>query len=123
MPSSTIMKSALHAYIDAFNGGSAEAVAALYADDAAVEDPVGTPPRQGRAAILDFYRGAIATGAKLTLDSPVRGSHGNSAAMAFTVTVGPITVRVIDVMTFDETGKITSMKAYFAPDDITQSDH
>jgi hypothetical protein len=27
-------------------------------------------------------------------------------------------VRVIDVMTFDEDGKFTSMKAYFAPDDM-----
>ena len=27
------------------------------------------------------------------------------------------------LMTFDDTGRFTSMKAYFAPDDITQSDH
>ena len=123
MPSSTIMKNAMRAYIEAFNSGSAEAVAALYADDATVEDPFGTPVRQGRTAILDFYRGTIATGAKLALDAPVRGSHGNAAAMAFTATIGPVTVRVIDVMTFDEAGRFTSMKAYFAPDDITQSDH
>ena len=32
--------------------------------------------------------------------------------------IGPLTVRVIDVMTFDEDGKFTSMKAYFAPDDM-----
>jgi steroid delta-isomerase len=116
------MKNAMRAYIDAFNSGSAEAVAALYAEDATVEDPVGTPPRHGQAAILDFYRGTIATGAKLALDGPVRGSHGNSAAMAFTARIGPVTVHVIDVMTFDEAGRFTSMKAYFAPDDITQSD-
>ena len=122
MPASTTMKNAMRAYIDAFNSGSAEAVAALYAEDATVEDPVGTPPRHGKAAILDFYRGTIATGAKLALDGPVRGSHGNSAAMAFTARIGPVTVRVIDVMTFDEAGRFTSMKAYFAPDDITQSD-
>src|SRR5262245_5859334 len=123
MPASTTMKNAMRAYIEAFNSGSAEAVAALYADDATVEDPVGTPARHGRTAILEFYRGTIATGAKLALDGPVRGSHGNAAAMAFTATIGPVTVRVIDVMTFDENGRFTSMKAYFAPDDITQSDH
>ncbi len=120
MPSSAVMKAAMQAYIDAFNSGSAEAVAALYADDAVVEDPVGSPPRQGKAAILEFYRGTVATGAKLSLDAPIRGSHANSAAMAFSAKIGPVTVRVIDVMTFDEAGKFTSMKAYFAPDDISQ---
>lgn len=120
MPSSAVMKAAMQAYIDAFNSGSAEGVAALYAEGATVEDPVGTPPKQGRAAILEFYRSSIATGAKLSLDAPIRGSHGDSAAMAFSARIGPVTVRVIDVMTFDEAGRFTSMKAYFAPDDISQ---
>ena len=34
------MKAAMQAYIDGFNRSSAEAVVALYADDATVEDPV-----------------------------------------------------------------------------------
>ncbi|MBS0378871.1 MAG: nuclear transport factor 2 family protein [Proteobacteria bacterium] len=120
MPSQDTMKAAMQAYIDAFNSGSAQAVAALYAEDATVEDPVGSPPKRGRAEILAFYTHSIATGAKLALDAPVRGSHGNAAAMAFNARIGPITVRVIDVMTFDEQGKFTSMKAYFGPGDISQ---
>ena len=118
MPSSNVMKAALQAYIDKFNSGSAEAVAALFADSATIEDPVGSPPKQGKAAILEFYGSSIATGAKLALDAPIRGSHSNAAAMAFSAKIGPMTVRVIDVMTFDEDGKITAMKAYFAPDDM-----
>jgi steroid delta-isomerase len=118
MPSSAVMKAAMQAYIDKFNSGSAEAIAALYADSASVEDPVGSPLKQGKPAILAFYKSSIATGAKLSLDAPIRGSHGNAAAMAFSAKIGPLNVRVIDVMTFDEDGKFTSMKAYFAPDDI-----
>jgi steroid delta-isomerase len=38
--------------------------------------------------------------------------------MAFTARIGPISVRVIDVMTFDESGKFTSMRAYFGPGDL-----
>jgi len=114
------MKAAMQAYIDAFNSGSAAAVVALYADDASVEDPVGSPPKQGKEAIRAFYTDSIATGAKLALDAPIRGSHGNACAMAFSAKIGPMTVRVIDVMTFDEAGRFTSMKAYFAPDDITR---
>jgi len=112
------MKAAMQAYIDRFNSGSAAAVAALFADGAVVEDPVGSPPKNGRQAILEFYQSSIATGAKLALDAPIRGSHADAAAMAFTAKIGPVTVRVIDVMTFDEAGRITSMKAYFGPDDM-----
>jgi steroid delta-isomerase len=118
MPSEEVMKAAMQGYIDTFNGGNAEEVAALYAEDATVEDPVGSPLRRGRAQILAFYTHSIATGAKLSLDAPIRGSHGNAAAMAFSARVGPITVRVIDVMSFDEGGKFTSMKAYFGPGDL-----
>ncbi|NYD50644.1 hypothetical protein BJY14_006627 [Actinomadura luteofluorescens] len=90
MPSQDHMKQALQAYVDTFNAGDATAVCGLYADDAVIEDPVGHPPISGRAAIEEFYSNAIAGGAKLTLDAPIRGSHGDRAAMAFTVDVpGP----------------------------------
>jgi len=120
MPSQETMTAAMQAYIDAFNSGSAEAVVALYAEDATVEDPVGSPVKRGKAEIQAFYTHSIATGAKLALDAPIRGSHANAAAMAFSAHIGPLTVRVIDIMTFDEAGKFTSMKAYFGPGDILQ---
>jgi steroid Delta-isomerase len=120
MPSQETMKAAMQAYLDAFNSGSSAAVLALYAPDATVEDPVGSPLKRGHAEIGAFYSSSIATGAKLSLDAPIRGSHGNSAAMAFSAKIGPLTVRVIDIMTFDEAGRFTSMKAYFGPGDILQ---
>jgi len=120
MPSQEAMKAAMQAYIDAFNSGSVEAVLALYAEGATVEDPVGSPLKRGKAQIQAFYAHSIATGAKLSLDAPIRGSHANSAAMAFSARIGALTVRVIDVMEFDEAGKFTSMKAYFGPSDFIQ---
>jgi steroid delta-isomerase len=114
------MKEKMLAYIDAFNARDAEAVANLYAADASLEDPVGSDPMHGREQILAFYRHAIQTGATLKLAAPVRGSQGNAAAMAFDVTAGGGTmiIRVIDVMTFNENGEFTSMRAYWSPDDI-----
>jgi steroid Delta-isomerase len=120
MPSQETMKAAMQAYIDAFNSGSADNVVALYAPDATVEDPVGSPVKRGHAQIRAFYTHSIATGAKLALDAPIRGSHSNCAAMAFSARIGPLTVRVIDIMSFDEQGKVTSMQAYFGPGDIQQ---
>ncbi len=122
MPSETLMKQAMQAYIDAFNRSDAEGVIALYADDASVEDPVGKELLMGKDKIAAFYRMSIATGARLALAAPIRASHGNSAAMAFDVQLtmpqGKALIRVIDVMSFDEAGKFTSMRAYWGPGDM-----
>ncbi len=121
MPGTDVMKAAMQAYIDRFNAGDLEGVLALYADNASAEDPVGTPLHQGKKALRQFYATAIETGARLELVAPMRGSQGNSAAMAFDVKLklpsGPATVRVIDVMSFGEEGKISSMRAFWGPDD------
>jgi steroid delta-isomerase len=120
MPSQAEMKATLKAYIDHFNAGDAEKLTSLFADDATVEDPVGSPPHKGKAAILAFYQDAMKNGAQLSLSAPVRGSHGNAAAMAFEAKIGNLTVRIIDVMTFNADGKVASMQAYFGPEDFIQ---
>jgi steroid delta-isomerase len=118
------MKQALQAYIDRYNADDLEGVVGLYAEDATVEDPVGSPVKAGKAAIRDFYKYAMTTGARLTLAAPIRGSHGKAAAMAFDVKLdyqgASMVIRVIDVMTFDEQGKFTSMKAYWGPSDMVK---
>jgi steroid delta-isomerase len=122
MPTEQAMKQALQAYIDAFNRVDPDGIIALYADNATVEDPVGSEVKVGQLKIAEFYRYAISTGAKLKLAAPIRASHGNSAAMAFDVELnmpqGRAVIRVIDVMTFDEHGKFASMRAYWGPSDM-----
>lgn len=120
MPSEANMKAVLQAYLDHFNAGDADGLVGLFADDAVVEDPVGAPPHVGKAAIKAFYVDAMKNGAKLSLSAPMRGSHGSAAAMAFEARIGTLTVRIIDVMTFNDAGKVTSMKAYFGPEDFIQ---
>lgn len=116
------MKAQMQAYIDNFNRSDADAIAALYADDATVEDPVGSPLKKGKAEIAAFYQMAIKTGAKLQLAAPIRASHSNSAAMAFDVLLnmpqGKALIRVIDVMTFNEAGKFASMRAFWGQSDM-----
>jgi steroid delta-isomerase len=116
------MKAAMQEYIDAFNRVDVDSIVNLYADDASVEDPVGSPPKVGKAAIAEFYQMAIKTGARLSLAAPIRGSHGNAAAMAFDVQLnmpeGSAVIRVIDVMTFNDAGKFSSMRAYWGQGDM-----
>ena len=46
---------------------------------------------------------------------------GNEAAYFWRLMIGGMTIEIISVMTFDDDGKIASMKAYWGPDNITQS--
>ncbi|XRQ12846.1 nuclear transport factor 2 family protein [Actinomadura welshii] len=118
MPTQEHMKQALQTYIDAFNAGDVAAISALYADDAVIEDPVGKPRITGRAAIEEFYGNAIAGGAKLALEGPIRGTFGDRAAMAFTVDLPGMRIRAIDVMTFNDEGEIVRMDAHWGPEDV-----
>lgn len=122
MPTEQTMRQAMQAYIDLFNVSDAAGIAELYAEDATVEDPVGTELKVGKPAIAAFYKMAVATGAKLKLAASIRASHGNSAAMAFEVELnmpeGRAVIRVIDVMTFNDAGKFTSMRAYWGKEDM-----
>ena len=120
------MKEAMQAYIDLFNRADAAGIANLYADDATVEDPVGKPLKKGKAEIAAFYQYAIKTGAKLALSAPIRASQGNSAAMAFDVnlTMPPdqggarAVIHVIDVMSFNDAGQFSSMRAFWGMSDM-----
>lgn len=117
------MRTALQAYIDRFAAKDGGGLAALFADDAQIEDPVGGGKIvKGRAAIDEFYRGAVEVVDRLELAAPIRASHGTAAAMAFDIhlTYGDsrTIIRAIDVMTFDDDGKIVDMKAYHGPGDV-----
>jgi steroid Delta-isomerase len=116
------MKQALQAYIDHFNRDDLDGICNLYADDATVEDPVGSPVKSGKKAIRDFYAYAMKTGARLSLAAPIRASHGNAAAMAFDVNLeyqgSRMIIHVIDCMTFNDAGQFTSMRAFWGPSDM-----
>lgn len=121
MPSEQMMKAALKAYVDGLNRGDAEAVIGLFAEDAVIEDPVGSPPKRGRE-IVDWFHRAVAMQAKLTPVAPMRGSHGNAAALAFIVTTQwegkEVSIHSLDTCTFNSAGKIVELKGYWGPDDV-----
>jgi steroid delta-isomerase len=108
----------VQAYMDALNAGDLEAIVALYADDATVEDPVGSAPVAGREAIRAFYARSLATPLQVRLEGPVRVA-GRECAFAFAVTLTydgrHMTIRPIDTFRFDEQGHIVQMRAYFGP--------
>lgn len=121
MPSPQQLRDIVAAYVDGFARGDADALVALFAHDASVEDPVGTPAKPGEAEIREFYSGAIATGAKLELLGEPRCA-GDCVAFPFAVKLTwegvTQTIEVIDVFRLDEAGKIIEMRAFWGPDNV-----
>ncbi|WP_321816111.1 MULTISPECIES: nuclear transport factor 2 family protein [unclassified Paraburkholderia] len=116
------MKPTLLNYIESFNASDTPRIVSLFSEDATIEDPVGTPLKRGRAEITAFYAHATSLGARLELIAPPRGSHSNAATITFKVHIKgpegtPAHIDVTDVMEFNTEGKITSMRAYWGPDD------
>jgi steroid delta-isomerase len=108
---------AVHKYVEAFATQDMNIIRDIYSDDARVEDPVGTPVHVGIEAVCAFYENALKSGAKLSLTGDPRCS-GNAVAFPFQVVMPGVTVDIIDVFEFNESGKVNSMKAYWSGDNM-----
>ncbi len=108
---------AVNRYVEAFDKQDMDIIKDLYADDAVVEDPVGSEPHVGIAAITAFYEGALSSGAKLELTGSPRCA-GNAVAFPFRVNMPGMHIEIIDVFEFDERDKVSSMRAYWGPESM-----
>ncbi len=118
MPTPEAMEAAVHTYVEAFDKQDPALAASIFGDDAVIDDPIGSSPKVGKAAILQFYTESMATGAKLVLQGPVRVATAHAAfAMQVRLNWGgkDMAIDVIDTFAFDEAGKVKQMQAYFGP--------
>lgn len=115
MPNHDEMTRTVEAYVAAFAASDADAVVELFAQDATVEDPVGSEAHVGLEAIRTFYTHAVKIVTHMELDGSVRSAN-NTAAFALHIHLAmtpPMQVSVIELFHFNEAGKIVSMQAYF----------
>ncbi len=106
--------------------GEVDAIVALYAPDAVLQDPIVAPKRVG-GEIRDFFQGAVDAmgGIDMQLDGEVRVS-GNHGAAAYTVHIAledgrHAYIDTLDVMTFNDDGLITSQVAYWGTSNVVVS--
>jgi len=121
------IRTAVERYCAAFTAGDRDAYVGLFAPDAWVEDPVGTPRHEGHEGIGTFFDGArgMAEVIELRLTGPVRVAAGECAfPMQARPRLGDTTfaVDIIDVMTFDDEGRITTMRAFWDPAEMHPAD-
>lgn len=111
----------VQAYLDGFARADAPMIADLFADDATIEDPIGTPIRRGKAEIREFYTYSTSTGARLELLGDPRCA-GDSVAFAFAVKLEHegqrSVIEVIDTFRYDDAGKVVEMRAFWGPGNV-----
>lgn len=113
-------------YLECVGRGDLDGVLSLFADSISVEDPVGGGPGThviSRDEVAAFFgRGFERSRPRPTPTGPICTTGRNEAAMPFRL---QLTLRnkvheidVIDVMVFDDDGKITSLRAFWNPDEM-----
>ena len=121
MPSAEQITETVNRYLDLLAVGKVDDITDLYATDATIEDPVGGEVHIGHTAIRGFY---AALPPKSETEVITLRALGNEAAFLWKLTIdfgesGGMSMEIISVMTFDDEGKIASMKAYWGPENIT----
>lgn len=113
----------VQAYIDGLNSGTADDIADLYADGATVEDPIGAPVRSTRAELVEFY--GVITGLD-SREATLKWTKiaGDTAVFEFTLVTGTAGMKFeitpVDIMVFNDAGKIVSMRAVWEQSDLKQ---
>jgi steroid Delta-isomerase len=110
-------------YLATFTANDRAGWLECFAEDAWIEDPVGTPRRMGRDEIGKFWdqTHAVPDGVELRSAgvTTIVGSEAAFTMQALPNLGGEIyVIDIIDVMTFDDDAKITTMRAFFDPEAI-----
>ena len=117
------IREVIEQYVARVATGTTDEILELYADGATVEDPVGTEVRTTPESIREFYSGL--EGMEQAGEVLSARIAGGQAAFLFELRTKAgdktYTLAPIDVMTFDDDGKITSMRAYWSDADLSVS--
>jgi steroid Delta-isomerase len=117
------IREVIEQYVARVAGGTTDEIMDLFAEGATVEDPVGTEVKTTREAIREFYSGL--EGLEQAGEVLSARIAGGQAAFLFELRTKAgdqtYTLAPIDVMTFDDDGRITSMRAFWGDTDMTVS--
>lgn len=112
---------AMQAYVDNITTSNLEGIIDLFAEDAVVEDPVGSAQVKGHAELREFYQVACDSVEKMVLEGNVRvrNQWGACAMLAYPKGAEEtLAMETLDVMEFNEQGKIISMTAYWGDSNL-----
>ncbi len=104
---------AWHAYME--SGGDADLLAAQLADDPVFHSPVVHTPQAGKAKVMMYLLSAAKVLGNDSFRYVREVVEGNDALLEFTSEIDGILVNGIDLITFDDDGKIKDFKVMVRP--------
>ncbi|MCP5040455.1 MAG: Nuclear transport factor 2 [bacterium] len=120
MPTPKEIRSLVDSYVKMMCDSDIEGILALYADDATAQDPVGGEVQKGKEALRNFYA-LTAPALQVELNGPVCVAGRECAFLLLAeLTMGDNKqyLDATDIFSFNDEGKITSMKAYWDPAEL-----
>ncbi|HEX4506713.1 MAG TPA: nuclear transport factor 2 family protein [Alphaproteobacteria bacterium] len=90
---------------------------ALFADGISFEDPVGSPPIVGKAAMNEYFVATVASGWDIDLVPKKIMVNGTEAASITEVTASvggnpPVTSTIVQIFAFDDAGKFKTLRVF-----------
>ncbi len=112
------VEAVVRAYLASFASKDQDARAALFADGAVADDPVGLPAHVGKAALRAFWAPSDEGPAQFSSVLHRIIHCGNEAMVHFTVTMampglGEVAIEGFETLAFDDQGKITRLRAFW----------
>jgi steroid delta-isomerase len=118
MPTAAQIRECLLHYAERLSAGDVDAIAALYHEEGSIEDPVGSPAHHGREAVRRFYA-STAGALSVEISGPIccAANAGVMPLLARLALPGqPVRyLDAIDLVEFDDSGLIRSLRAYWNP--------
>lgn len=119
VPDAAAIRATVDAYVQGNAARSVDAIVDCFAEDATVEDPVGSTPHVGKDAIRAFFSSVPQP---ITIELVTARVADNVAAFLLSAVVesggAKLRVEPIDFMTFDENAKIKTMRAVWSRDEV-----
>lgn len=117
--------SIVEAYMQAMSTKDYARVLALYAQDATIEDPVGSDVLHGKAAISEFYNRLGDTDLSCRTTGPVR--YANREIMfpfecVMKSADGTMKIEIIDHFVLNDDDQVIAMRAFWGPETMTMSE-
>jgi len=105
------LKETTKKYFEAFSNKNTQTLSELYADSVSLRD--WDVDLSGKAAVLDANRKLFASVESVQISLLLAHQEGRTVASEIEIIIDDETIlKVVDVIDFDETGKISNIRAY-----------
>jgi steroid delta-isomerase len=117
MPTPDELRALTEKYAAAWRTKDRDAYVGLFAEDAVLIDPVGTPARHGHQGVGEFFDQTMEMLESMDIEITRTHACANEIAMVFTIHAkaggGAMAIDAVDIFEVNDAGKVAGFKAYW----------